>query len=91
VVNVRIRSSVDRGIPILEIRKGGKMSCRGLHQICPCKEELLDDAVDSLAHLLAGLEKYREGLSHYDRGLLSKTIHGIPSAVSVLRRARISK
>lgn len=77
-----------RSVVILEVRKGGQMSCRGLHQICPCNQELLDDAVDSLAHLLAGLEKYREGLSQYDRGLLSKTIHGIPSAVSVLRRAR---
>jgi len=67
------------------------MSCHGLHHAYECKEELLRDAIDSLSEILVGLEKYREGLSYYDRGLLSKTIHGIPSAVSVLRRARISK
>ena len=67
------------------------MSCHGLHHSCDCRYELMRDAIDSLSEILAGLEKYREGLSQYDRGLLSKTIHGIPSAVSVLRRARISK
>lgn len=73
---------------VLEIWKGGKMSCRGLHQICPCNQELLDDAIDSLEHILDGLDIYREGLSFYERGLLSKTVQGIPSAISVLRRAR---
>jgi len=65
------------------------MSCHGgNHFACDCKQELLDDAIDSLAHLLAGLEKYREGLSYYERGALTKAVHGIPSAVSVLRRVR---
>jgi hypothetical protein len=46
------------------------------------------DAIDSLSEILAGLEKYRESLAPYDRIGLSKAIHGIPGAVSVIRRAR---
>lgn len=67
------------------------MSCHGgTHFACECQRELLDDALESLAHIIAGLDKYREGLSYYERGLLTKAVHGIPSAVSVLRRARRS-
>lgn len=63
------------------------MSCHGLHHACECKEELLRDAIDSLSEILAGLEKYRENLAIYDRITLSKTVHGIPGAISVIRRA----
>ncbi len=64
------------------------MSCEGGHHACVCKSELLYDAVDSLAKILAGLEHYREGLAIYDRGRLTKSVQGIPGALSVLRRAR---
>jgi len=63
------------------------MSCHGLHHACECKEDLLRDAVDSLAHILSGLKKYRKSLAIYDRITLSKTVHGIPEAISVIRRA----
>jgi hypothetical protein len=64
------------------------MSCAGGHHSCDCRYDLMMDAIDSLAHLLSGLERYREGLPLYDRGRLTKEVHGIPGAVSVLRRAR---
>lgn len=67
------------------------MGCHSLHHACECKEELLRDAIDSLSEILAGLEKYRESLATYDRIGLTKAIHGIPGAVSVLSRARILK
>lgn len=69
----------------------GIMSCEGGHHACVCKSELLYDSIEALAHILAGLERYREGLSHYDRTTLTKQVHGIPGAISVLRRARILK
>jgi len=67
------------------------MGCHSLHHACECKEELLRDAVDSLSEILAGLERYRESLAQYDRSILTKTVHGIPGAISVLSRARILK
>lgn len=67
------------------------MSCEGGHHACICKSELLYDAVDSLAKIMAGLDRYREGLALYDRGRLAKSVQGIPSALSVLRRARLLK
>lgn len=68
------------------------MSCHGgTHFSCECQRELLEDAIDSLARILAGLERYREGLSIYDRGRLTKSVQGITGALSVLRRARLSK
>ena len=63
------------------------MSCHSLHHACECKEELLLDAIDSLSEILSGLEKYRESIAIYDRIKLSKTVHGIPGAISVIRRA----
>lgn len=67
------------------------MSCEGGHHACVCKDELLYDAVDSLAKIISGLERYRDGLAMYDRGILTKSVQGIPSALSVLRRARLAK
>ena len=67
------------------------MSCEGGHHACVCKDELLYDAVDSLAKILVGLERYREGLALYDRGRLTKSVQGIPGALSVLRRARLAQ
>ena len=67
------------------------MSCEGGHHACVCKSELLYDAVDSLAKILSGLERYREGLALYDRGRLTKSVQGIPGALSVLRRARLAQ
>jgi hypothetical protein len=68
-----------------------RMSCEGGHHACVCKSELLYDAIEALAHILAGIERSREGLSHYDRTTLTKKVHGIPGAISVLSRARILK
>lgn len=65
------------------------MSCHGgTHFSCECQRELLEDALDALTHLLAGLERYREGLSYYDRAIFTKAVHGIPGAISVIRRGR---
>lgn len=63
------------------------MACNGLHHSCECRYELMMDAIDSLTQILAGLGKYRESLAIYDRITLSKTVHGIPGAISVIRRA----
>lgn len=63
------------------------MICNGLHHSCDCRYELMRDAIDSLSEILAGLERYRESLAIYDRSILTKTVHGIPGAVSVIRRA----
>lgn len=63
------------------------MSCHGLHTICPCNQELLDDAIDSLATMVSGLESM---LAEYPklRNLVYKEFQvGVPSAKSVLRRA----
>jgi hypothetical protein len=68
------------------------MSCHGgTHFACECQRELLEDAVDSIAKILAGLEHYREGLALYDRGRLTKSVQGISGALSVLRRARLAQ
>ena len=68
------------------------MSCHGgTHFSCECQRELLEDAIGSLARILAGLERYREGLALYDRGRLTKSVQGIPGALSVLRRARLQQ
>jgi len=67
------------------------MSCHGgTHHACECQMALLNDLTDSMAHLLAGLERYRKRLSIYDRGHLTETVPGIKEAQSVLNRARRS-
>lgn len=68
------------------------MSCHGgTHFSCECQRELLQDAIDSLSEILAGINNYRETLPMYERGILTKHIHGVTHAVSVLRRARVSQ
>ena len=65
------------------------MGCHGgTHHICDCQMELLQDAIDSLSEILAGVSRYRETLPMYDRGILTRQIHGITHAVAVLQRAR---
>lgn len=65
------------------------MSCRGSHHTgCPCREELLADALDSLQTMVSGLESM---LAEYPqlRSLIYKDFGiGLPSAKSVLRRAK---
>lgn len=63
------------------------MSCHSLHHSCPCREELMRDAVDALAEIISGINEYREDLPLYDRGILSKYVRGVPNAVSIIRRA----
>jgi hypothetical protein len=63
------------------------MSCHGLHQICQCNQELIDDMRDSLSGMVKGLESM---LAEYPkmRNLIYKDFGiGLPSAKSVLRRA----
>lgn len=69
------------------------MSCHGgTHHICDCQRELLDDAIDALAHTLAGIEKYIASLPKKESTLIYTRFDlGIESARSVLRRARNSK
>lgn len=65
------------------------MSCHGgTHFSCECQRELLRDALESLISLVNGIEKYRASLSLYDRGVLTKSIHAMPSAKSVINRSR---
>lgn len=66
------------------------MSCHNHHHACPCREELLIDAVEALASIVAGVEKYEETLAPYDKTLFRRAFYAFPSARSVLRRARIS-
>lgn len=65
------------------------MTCRSSHFSCECQRELLEDAIDALAHTLAGIEKYIASVSPHDRvKIYTRFDLGIESARSVLRRAR---
>ncbi len=67
------------------------MSCRGLHQICPCNQELMDDMRDSISGMVNGLERLLEAHPKL-RNLIYKDFGiGLPSAKSILRRSRDSK
>jgi hypothetical protein len=68
---------------------GGTMSCHGgTHFSCECQRELLDDALDALASIVAGVDKYEKTLAPYDKIKFRKFFFAIPSARSILRRAR---
>jgi len=63
------------------------MSCHGgTHHICDCQRDLLEEAVDSLAQIIRGLNEYRDSLAMYDRGILSRHVVGISRAVSILKK-----
>ncbi len=64
------------------------MSCHNHHHACPCREDLLIDAVEALASIVAGVEKYEDTLATYDKIKFRKFFFAIPSARSILRRAR---
>ncbi len=65
------------------------MSCHGgTHFACECQRELLDDALDALASIVAGVDKYEKTLAPYDKIKFRKFFFAIPSARSILRRAR---
>lgn len=64
------------------------MSCHNHHHACPCREELLTDAIEALASIVAGVEKYEDTLAPYDKIKFRKFFFAIPSARSILRRAR---
>jgi len=61
------------------------MSCQ-THHACPCQEELLIEAIDSLREIVRGIEKYRESIAIIDRIKLGKFIYSLPSAKSIIRR-----
>lgn len=65
------------------------MACE-VHHACPCQSDLLIEAVEALASIVAGVDKYEKALSPYDKTLFRRAFYSIPSARSVLRRARIS-
>jgi hypothetical protein len=68
------------------------MSCHGgTHFSCECQRELLDDALDALASIVAGVDKYEKALAPYDKIAFRRFFHAIPSARSVLRRHRRHK
>lgn len=64
------------------------MSCSGGHHSCDCRYDLLVDAIDSLSEILSGLNEYRNTLSMVERTALSKKVHGITHALSVIQRGR---
>ena len=65
------------------------MSCHSLHHACECKEDLLRDAIDSLAHTVRGIEKYIKTISPHDKiGIYTRFDLGMKTAKSVLRRSR---
>ncbi len=64
------------------------MGCKGACHSCDCHYQLMWDAVDSLSEIIAGLNKYRETLPLYERGQMTKHVHGVTKAVSILNRAR---
>lgn len=66
------------------------MSCHNHHNACPCREELLTDAIEALASFMADVDKYEKTLASYDKVNFRQAFYAIPSARSVLRRARIS-
>lgn len=63
------------------------MNCAA-HYACPCKEEMLADAVEALASLLASFDRHDEAIAPHDRIKYRKRFHAVPSAKSVLRRYR---
>lgn len=65
-----------------------QMNCHNHHHACPCREELLTDAIEALASIVAGVDKYEKALAPYDKTLFRRAFYAIPSARSILRRAR---
>jgi len=64
------------------------MSCEGGHHACICKEDMLIDSIEALASIVAGVDKYEKTLAPYDKIKFRKFFFAIPSARSILRRAR---
>ncbi len=64
------------------------MGCYNHHHACPCREEILIDAIEALASIVSGVEKYEDTLAPYDKIKFRKFFFAIPSARSILRRAR---
>ena len=63
------------------------MACE-VHHACPCQSDLLIEAVEALASIVAGVDKYEKTLAPYDKIKFRKFFFAIPSARSILRRAR---
>ena len=63
------------------------MSCE-VHHACICKEDMLIDSIEALASIVAGVDKYEKTLAPYDKIKFRKFFFAIPSARSILRRAR---
>ena len=63
------------------------MACE-VHHACPCQSDLLIEAVEALASIVAGVDKYEKTLAPYDKIKFRKLFFAIPSARSILRRAR---
>ena len=63
------------------------MAC-GTHHACPCREDMLIDAVDALKELVHGIEDYKDSIAVIDRVKLGKFIYSLPSAKSVMNRSR---
>jgi hypothetical protein len=64
------------------------MNCHNHHHACPCREELLTDAIEALASIVVGVDKYERTLAPYDKIEFRKFFFAIPSARSILIRAR---
>ena len=54
---------------------------------CPCREELLRDAVEALTRLVNGVRAYRETLSQHDKLRLHEFV-SLGPADAVIKRAR---
>ena len=63
------------------------MSCV-THHACPCREDMLIEAVDALRELVRGIEEYRDSIAVIDRVKLGKFIYSLPSAKSVINHSR---
>ena len=62
--------------------------CRGVHSICPCRQEVMDELVDSLGTMVRGMESLLAANPKLRQLVYKDFAIGLPSAKSVLRRAR---
>lgn len=62
--------------------------CRGGCHICPCKDEMLADALDILKTIMNGLENYRKTLPPHKAKELHAYVPCMESGKSVIRRIK---
>lgn len=58
------------------------------HYICPCRQEIFDDAIEVLTSIVKDIQDYRDKLPAKDRGKFIKKTYPLEFAWGVIERAR---